>query len=148
MAYLRNREKWKYVLKKQVAKNAWLKIQVLEWAQSLLAIIKTIRHWRQPLRWFRVVSWQFHYHLNFLLAELCSKLGSQVEENILFPILFFQKATQKRPRAKGSNDLRMRYEDYCECSKLFTIWSAFLRLQRWRKTRICKTKCSQSCCRN
>lgn len=96
----------------------------------------------------RVVNWQFHYHLNFLLAELCSKLVSQVEENILFPILFFQKATQKRPRAKGSNDLRMRYEDYCECSKLFTIWSAFPRLQSWRKTRICKTKCSQSCCRN
>lgn len=67
-----------------------------------------------------VVRWQFQYHLHFLLAELCSKLGSQVEENILFSILFFQKATQKRPRAKGSNDLRMRYKDYCEYSEVFT----------------------------
>jgi len=43
-----------------------------------------------------VASWQLRYHLHFLLAELCSRLGSQVEENILFSILFFQKATQKK----------------------------------------------------
>lgn len=61
-----------------------------------------------------VVSWQVQHHLCFLLAELCIKLGFQVEENILFYILLFQKAIQKRTRAKYYNHFRLRYKDYCE----------------------------------
>lgn len=57
---------------------------------------------------------QFQHHLGFLLAELCIKPGFQVQENILFYILLFQKAIQKRTRAKYYNRLRLRYKDYCE----------------------------------
>lgn len=61
-----------------------------------------------------VVSRQFQHYLGFLHPELYINPGFQVEENILFHILLFQKAIQKRTRAKCYNHLRLRYKDYCE----------------------------------
>lgn len=63
---------------------------------------------------FEVVSWQFQHHFCFLHAELYINPGFQVEENILFHTLLFQKAIQKRTRAKCYNHLRLRYKDYRE----------------------------------
>lgn len=112
MAYLHKREKSKYILKKWVPKNASPKVHVLNQTQSLPAIVMIHQAVKRAMEMAEVVSWQ--HHLGFLLAELYSKLSFQVDKNILFYILIFQKAIQKRTRAKCYRNLRVRSKDYCE----------------------------------